>query len=128
MVGSGMTTTMDLSATMSALAVASGVKNAYGYPKQDVVPPAVIVDYPDRWDFDVTFGVSNADATYPVYYIVGKVIESTTAQKVSVALLALKTALEAANLVIRVESATFPTVTIANIDYKAIRLDCRVLS
>lgn len=123
-----MTAAMDMEATMQALAEASGVAKAYGYPKPDVAPPALVVDYPSDWDFDVTFGVGNADAVYPVYYIVGKVIEADTVRKIGAAVLALKASLEAASLVIRVVSASFPTVTIANVDYKAVRLDCRVIS
>lgn len=128
MVGSPVTTTMDMTAVMDALATASGIRNAYGWPKDDAVPPCVIVGYPTEWDFDVTFGVGNARAVYPLWYVIGKVVEHTTVAKVSAAVLALKAALEAASLVIRVREATFEPVIMAGATYMSVRLDCEVYS
>lgn len=127
-----MTTTMDLAATMDALATAASTGTttgrSYAYPVDDAQPPCVIVGYPTEWDFDVTMTVKNAKATYPVWYVVGKVTEKATRDKVSAAVLVLKTALEAASLVIRVVRSAFEPVVLGGVTYMSVRLDCEVWS
>jgi len=123
-----MTTTPDLNATMDALATATGVGRAYGYPADDAQPPCTVVGYPTTWDYDVTFGVGNATMVYPVWCVFGKVTEKSTRDRISDALTAIYAGLAEASLVIRVTSASFEPVMLAGVPYMAVRLDCEVIS
>ncbi len=71
----------DLSTIMDGLATASGVSRAYGYPKPDLVPPAVTVEYPSQFNYDFTFHASattgKIEAVFPVRYWVAMVLDKS---------------------------------------------------
>lgn len=61
--------TMDALAT--AMATATGVTNAYGWPVEGIVPPCAVVGYPEPFDLSMTFGRGPDRATFPVWVVVG---------------------------------------------------------
>jgi hypothetical protein len=123
-----MTAVPALATTMDALATATGVGRAYGYPIDNGDVPCTVVGYPTTWDYDVTFGVGNARMVYPVWCVFGKVVDEQTRAAIDGALNTIYAGLNAAALVIRVQSATFEPVILGGITYMAVRLDCEVLS
>src|SRR6266851_1998605 len=84
-------TTFNLSAIMDAIAatlVAQNVESSaqtYAYPVLTFVPPCAFVDYPVRGqiDLDLTFKSGGIMATFPVYLVVGKAIDSNARSTLS---------------------------------------------
>ena len=68
---------IDLAAVMDALASgatsAAGLERGYGWPVDTVSPPAVVVGYPEEFEYDQTFGNTTDRATFPVWVVVGRV-------------------------------------------------------
>lgn len=81
----------DLSATMdgiAAYAVTQGVTTrAYGWPTPTVTPPCMLVGYPTKLDFDMTFHAAGTvgfiEATFPLWFVVGLVIEKSSRDSLS---------------------------------------------
>jgi len=72
----------DLSTIMDGLATASGVTRAFGYPKPDIDPPCVTVEYPTQFRYDYTFHATatlgKIEAVFPVRYYVGLVVDKAS--------------------------------------------------
>lgn len=68
--GINLTTVMDALAT--AVATATSVGSAYGYPIEDVKPGDALVGYPDEeFELSITFGRGADRATFPVWVVCG---------------------------------------------------------
>jgi hypothetical protein len=77
---------LDLKTVMDALATAcptSAGTRKFGYPVGAVEPPAVIVGYPTTCEFDATFGRGSDRAVFPIWYVVGRVMEKASRDKLS---------------------------------------------
>lgn len=122
-----MTTTMDVAATMDALAAATGMTNTFAYPVDDAVPPCAIVGYPiDEMDIHKTFGVANASGVFPVWIVFGDVMEKETRDLISSTMTTVIAGIDAASLVVSVRNAKFERVFLGGIPKMAVRLDCEV--
>lgn len=99
------------------------------HPPASVVPPAGIVSYPDRIDFDETYGRGmDRIRDWPVVIVVGKATDRTARTRVyeyaaATGAKSVKAVLESGTYTsfdeIRVASCQFDVVTIGAIDYIA---------
>jgi hypothetical protein len=101
----------------------------FGYPPPTVVPPAGIVSYPDKIEYDQTYGRGMTTLTgLPILIVVGKATDRTARE--AVAAYASDTGPKSVKLAIEGTSSTawddahvvdcdFDVVTIASVDYIA---------
>jgi len=71
---------------MDAIAAAipdAATERKYAWPQDTVSPPCAVVGYPEDIDFDLTYGRGADTATFPVWFIVGKVVERAARNKLS---------------------------------------------
>lgn len=111
-----------------ALKTITGLR-VFDYPPPTVVPPAGIVSYPDRIDYDQTYGRGmDRVSGLPVILVVGKATDRAAREKAAgwaagSGPTSVKAVLEAASYsscdVLVVTSCTFDVVTIASVDYIA---------
>jgi hypothetical protein len=100
-----------------------------GYPPATVTPPAGIVSYPERVDFDETYGRGmDRVPDWPLLVVVGKATDRTARERIyqyasATGAKSVKAVLEAATYTsfatIRVTSVEFDVVTIGGVDYIA---------
>jgi hypothetical protein len=128
---------MNLSNIMDGLAAlvtaAAVVKTVYAFPQESVTVPCAIVAYPTNIVFDATFQRGSDTVDIPVFFVVGKVSLKSTRDKLSSILTgvgSIKTALDGAHSFgdVRCTDATPELITIAAIDYMALRFDTEVLT
>ena len=110
--------------------------NCYAYPPDAVVPPAAVMDYPDDYTFDETYGRGMDRMTLPLYVVVGKLAERAT-RDVAAAFLngngvaSIKQVIESGTYTafhtVRVTGVEKEPATIANEDYLAYRFDLDVV-
>lgn len=84
--GFDLTSCMD---GIAAYAMSQGVTTrAYGYPHPSPTPPCLVVGYPTRLDFDLTFHTSGTVgrvmALFPLRFIVGLVVDKASRDALSV--------------------------------------------
>jgi hypothetical protein len=48
------------------------------WPAQKIVPPTAIIDYPDFYSYDMTYGRGSDSMTIPVFVAVGRVWDQST--------------------------------------------------
>lgn len=123
---------MDLNDVMDEIATQldtiSGLR-VHDHPPGSVTPPAGIVSYPDRVDFDETYGRGmDRIRNLPVVVVVGKATDRTARTRINgyasaTGASSVKAVLEAGTYTsfstIRVASVEFDVVTIGTIDYIA---------
>lgn len=123
---------MRLNAVMNEIGVAltgmTGIR-VFDYPPPTITPPAGIVSYPDRIEYDATYGRGmDRIRELPVMLVVGKANDRSARDKVSAwadgsGATSIKALLEAHAWtscdVVTVTACTFDVVTIASIDYIA---------
>ena len=123
---------MDLAAVADELAARLGTITGLrvsAFPPPTVVPPAAIVSYPERVDFDATYGrgLDRAER-WPIVLVVGKASDRTARDRIYAyaegsGAASVKAVLESGTYTtfesIRVASVEFDVVTIAGIDYIA---------
>jgi hypothetical protein len=131
-----------LAATMDALAaklvagpVAGG--RVFAWPEEGVVPPCIVIGYPESIDFDMTFGRGSDKATFPVYFLVGKVTGKASRDKLSAVVTgatAVKNVLDGpltvgANVAsVRVVDCRPDTLIVGATEYLAGRFDTEVIT
>lgn len=122
---------MDLNLVMdeiaARLATIDGLAGTFGYPPATVTSPAGIVSYPERMDFDATYGRGfDQIVDLPVLIIEGKATSRTARDRIAAyaagsGARSVKAVLESGTYtafdVVRVKSAEFDVVRIAAIDY-----------
>jgi hypothetical protein len=134
----------DLSTTMdgiAAYAVSSGVTaRAYGWPVPNPQPPCLIVGYPTKLDFDMTFHalgtVGVVDATFPLWFLVGLVLDKDSRDALSAIIsgaAGIKNLLDGAQggtylQSARVMDCKIETTTIAGVEYLAAHFDLDVIA
>jgi hypothetical protein len=101
----------------------------FGYPPPTVVPPAGIVSYPERINYDQTYGRGmDRISALPVILVVGKATDRAARDTAAgwaagSGARSVKAVLEAATYtsceVLTVTSCSFDVVTIAGVDYIA---------
>ena len=130
----------DMAGVMDAIATAitdAGVTGrVYAYPAGAVSPPCAVVGYPETIDFDMSFVRGADEATFPVYFIVGKVVERAARDKLSTIVAGaagIKGALEKEPFLdgsaqtLRVTDMKVQTVTISAIDYLSAKFSVEVI-
>jgi hypothetical protein len=110
----------------TALATISGLR-VHDHPPANVVPPAGIVSFPDRVEFDATYGRGmDRIQDWPVLVVVGKATDRTARTRIygyaaATGSSSVKAVLEAHTWTslstLRVASVEFDVVTIASVDY-----------
>lgn len=125
-----------MDAVASRLGDLTGLR-VFGYPPPSVTPPTGIVSYPERVDYDQTYGRGMTRIPdLPVLLVVGKATERAARNKVAAWVSdegpqSVKLALEDAAGSppwhdLKVSSAEFDVVTIASIDYIAAMFSCEI--
>lgn len=104
----------------------SGLR-VFGYPPATVTPPAAIVSYPERIDFDQTYGRGmDRIPSWPILVVVGKATDRTARDRIydyaaATGSLSIKAVLEGGTYTsfddVHVVSCEFDVVGIAGIDY-----------
>jgi hypothetical protein len=128
---------LDLAATMDALAGATPAGISHAWPVESITPPCWVVGYPEDIDFDAVFARGSDKATFPMFYIVGKVTTKTARDMLSAVISGvdeLKAAIEAdptLGAVIqtcRVTHCRPQEITVAGVAYLSARFDVEVYS
>lgn len=127
----------DLTAIMDGLASATGVSRAYGYPRPEITPPCVVVGYPSKLDYDLTFHANGStgkvEAVFPVWYVVADVLDKAARDALSPLITgagSIKAVLDGAVAgydVVNTIDMTVETFTIGAMDYLAARFDVEVI-
>lgn len=108
----------------------------YDYPIDRVTPPAAIIAYPDDITYDATYGRGMDRMTLPVLVVVGKANDRAARDNLvpyanSAGLRSVKQAVENGSYTalhtVRVMSATFDVVRIADIDLAAVQFDLDIV-
>jgi hypothetical protein len=99
----------------------------FGYPPGSVTPPAGIVSYPERIEFDETYGRGmDRIPSWPIVVVVGRATDRTARKRIydyaaATGPKSVKAVLEGGTYTsfdtIRVVDCTFDVVPIAGIDY-----------
>ncbi len=133
---------LDLNATMNALgsrlATIAGLR-VVDYPADGISPPAGVVSYPESVDYDETYRAGADRATFPVHVLTGKVSDRASRDRIGAFVArsgasSVKTTLEAdptlagAVASLRVQRATFSTITVGAVDYVAATFDVEVIA
>lgn len=101
----------------------------FGYPPPTVSPPAGIVSYPDRLDFDATYGRGmDRIADWPLMVVVGKATDRSARKRIyeyasATGASSVKAVIEGGTYTsladVRVASVEFDVVSIAAVGYIA---------
>jgi hypothetical protein len=78
--------TIDLGAVMDAIAetlTENVTVRVYPWPTDSPQIPCVVIGYPEEIDFDATFNRGSDKATFPLYYMAGKVSDRTARDQLS---------------------------------------------
>lgn len=112
----------------AALDTIAGLR-VFGYPPPTVTPPAGIVSYPERVDFDATYGRGmDRIADWPLMVVVGKATDRAARERIyeyasGTGANSVKAVIEAATYTsladVRVASVEFDVVSIAAVNYIA---------
>jgi hypothetical protein len=130
---------MDLNAVMDDVATKLGTLtglNVFAYPPPTITPPAVIVSYPERVEYDQTYGRGLTRVSgLPVVVLEGKATDRSARKRIaayvsdqgakSVKLVLEDTASESWDD-LTVASADFDVITIAGVDYIAALFTCNL--
>jgi len=122
---------MDLAAVQDAVAArlaTIGALRTHAFPPGRVSPDAAIVSYPERIDFDQTYGRGMDTMVLPVVLVVGKVSDRAARDKLAAyckgtGASSVKAVLESGTYtafdVVQVADVEFDVVTIEGADYMA---------
>jgi hypothetical protein len=124
--------TLMMRALAFSIADAGLVENVHDYPVESITPPAVVVGYPTRWDFDSVYGQAGVGvATFPVWFACGKSGDESARNvlgDVMSGAASIKALLDATiDYDVRVTSAEVTELVVNAITYLAVRFDCEVL-
>ena len=124
---------LDLAEVMDDLAAEAPTGwNAYAYPADGIVVPAMVVGYPDEIDIAQTFTRGTDHCIIPVWFVVGRVVEKAARDKLSALLSGsvdiIATLRNAAGQVSEVVKVTVETITVGAVAYLAARFDVEVWS
>jgi hypothetical protein len=123
-----MTLAKNMDAVAELIKVAEIVPRSYPYPVESINPPCAVVGYPDVYDYDLTARRGSDRMSLPVWLILGRVVERATRDAVSSLLAegtvkaALDGDLDGTCQSCRVQGLTLETVSVAGLDYLALRL------
>lgn len=124
---------------IAAELIADGVTTrAFGYPIPNPTPPCAIVGYPTKLDFDMTFHAlgttGKVHATFPVWLVVGRVVDKAARDALSAVLTGatgIKESLDgnlAASVdICNVVDCQVQALTIADVEYLAARFDVEIV-
>ena len=130
---------IDLDATMDAIAATAvsggATTRAYAIPEDNVEVPCMVVGYPDEINYDMTFRDGSDEATFPVWFLVGLVVDRAARKSLSDIIgsaPSIKAALDG-NLggvvqTARVERVRIETATVGSVQYLAARFDLNVVT
>jgi hypothetical protein len=118
---------------LAALATAAGIApQVYAYPVESVTVPCVIIAYPTRMDFDVSFQRGGDELELPVFVLVGKTSTQDARDRLSTLLgdaSSIKSAFDGAQSFgdVRVTNASIEEVTVAAVTYLAAKFTVEVI-
>ena len=115
---------LNLAATMDALAdaIIPAIKNVYPWPVDNVVVPCAVIGYPEEIEFDQTFGRGSDRAVFPVYFVVGRVIDRVARDYLSAVISGQDEIKELIDTTIETATTTdckVQPLTIGNVEYIA---------
>lgn len=127
-----LSTVMD---AIASTAIAQGVTTrAYAYPAPNPIAPCMIVGYP-RITFDYTFKRGADEATFPIWFVVGKVIDKSARDQLSLIITGatgvkdkLDGDLTGAVQTCRVEGGDIEVVNIAGVEWLAFKFTLDVIT
>lgn len=131
-----LATVMDAIAAEMSTDMVAGTRT-YAFPVSNPTPPCAIVGYPTKLDYDLTFHASGTTgkiaATFPVWFVVGKVLDKAARDRLSAVITGapgIKESLDG-NLASTVDicsviDCVIETLTISDVDYLAARFDVEV--
>ena len=107
-------------------------QNVYAWPADSVTIPAVVVGYPTRVVFDLTYQRGGDTFNLPVWLVVGKTGSVASRDAMSTALtgaVSIKDGLDGHHDFgdVRCTDAVIEEITIAAVSYVGIRFDCEVI-
>lgn len=100
----------------------------YAFPPDSITPPVALVDYPEAYDYDATYGRGMDRITLPVWLVVGRPAAAATRDLLGAyadgsGARSVKAVLEAGTYTafdaVRVMSVEFDPVTVGNTVYMA---------
>ena len=133
-----LSTIMDAIAAEMATDMVAGTRT-YGYPIGDPQAPCAVVGYPTRLEYDLTFHAlattGKITATFPVTFIVGRVLDKDARDKLSAVITGapgIKESLDG-NLAGTVDTCrtmdcTVQELTIGDVPYLAARFELEVIA
>lgn len=111
----------------------------HAWPASTVVPPAWVIGYPEDIDYDLTFGANYLTATFPCWFIVGKVDEKSARDRIADVIsgsVSIKNAIEAKTTLngggtpvaqtVRVTKCRPTTIPVGGVELLAARFDVEV--
>lgn len=126
----------DLGAIMQAIADALEApgRPAYAYPADDVKVPCVVVGYPGEIEYDIAYQRGADLATFPVYFLTGRVVERAARDELAAVVAAgsgIKDTLDGLTGApwdtLRVTTMRILNVQVAGIDYLAAQFNAEVV-
>ena len=109
------------------------VDNAYPWPVPSITVPCVVVGYPTKVDFDMTFQRGADTFEFPLWYVVGLTNSKDARDALSDVLsdaVSVKAMLDGAHAFgdVRVTDATVAEITIASVTYLSVKFNAEVFS
>lgn len=128
-----MATLSEIMDGLAALAPGALTQNVYAWPVESVTVPCVVVGYPTRVDFDLTFQHGGNTFLIPVWMVVGQTASKAARDNLSTALTgvsSVKTAFDGVHAFgsVRVTDASVETFVIGELAHISIRYSIEVLS
>ena len=128
-----MASLSDIMDGLAELAPGDLSQNVYPWSADSITVPCVVVGYPTRVEYDLTFQRGGDTYEIPVWYVVGQTSSKTSRDRLSTALTGVVSVKEALDGnhdfgAVRVTDATVETFVIGELTHIAIRYSCEVLS
>ncbi len=107
--------------------------NVYPYPIESIAVPCTVIGYPERIDFDNTFGRGSDRADVPLWVIVGKTGTADARDALSTLIAdasSVKSALDGQHAfgAVRVTDASIQEIAVGGVTYMAVKFSCDVIS
>jgi hypothetical protein len=110
--------------------------NVYPYNADSVVPPAVVIGWPDQIEYDQTYGRGSDKITLPMWVVVGRQDQRTSRDRLAVYLdgagdKSIKALVDGGTYTacdtVRVATASPVALTLGGVDYLAAAFDIEIM-
>jgi hypothetical protein len=118
---------------LADLATSAGlVENAYAWPADSIAVPCIVVGYPTRTTFDITYQRGGDEMTFPVWAVVGKTTTKDARDRLSTLLgdvSSVKSAFDGLRSFgdVRVTNASIDEIAVGGITYLAALFEVEVI-